>query len=666
MSAVTLQPPPAARLQATFQRLTRMAGLFALTVGALVLLGWAAHIPILKTAVSGGFAMKANAAVALTLLGAGLRLVAPLHASARSRLVGRGLVALTALIALVTLAEYAGLLHDGIDEALFREPPGTPGTGSPGRMSINAAFGFASCSVGLLILDVRPRVAAALGLLAMLDAVLALTGYAYDAKQLLGFAAHTRMALNAAIALGVAATGTVLAAVVRGALPVLAAPTPGGVAVRWLLPGILVVPLGLGWLELQAQRSQWLSTEVSDALFATAEIVLLMLLAWWAGVSLDRAARDHEAMEAARRKSERDYNRIIATIQDGIAAYDTERRIVFLNSKMASMLGYSTEEMLGHSIFDFLDAAARREMLAAVERREASQAETYELQAKHRDGSPVWLLVAATPVLDEGGQVAEVFVIATDITGRKKAELELQESARDLARSNAELEQFAYVASHDLQEPLRMVTSYLQLLSRRYQGKLDADADEFIGFAVDGAKRMQALIQDLLAYSRVGRRGREFQPVDCNSLMEQVQKGLRQAIEASGGKVTHDVLPTVLGDEVQLGQVLQNLVSNGLKFQRKGVAPEVHVAASRVENGWCFDVRDNGIGIQPEYFDRIFILFQRLHGIGEFEGTGIGLAICKKIVERHGGRIWVESEPGHGSTFRFTVPDPTPPRKLPA
>ena len=157
MSAVTLQPPPAARLQATFQRLTRMAGLFALTVGALVLLGWAAHIPILKTAVSGGFAMKANAAVALTLLGAGLRLVAPLHASARSRLVGRGLVALTALIALVTLAEYAGLLHDGIDEALFREPPGTPGTGSPGRMSINAAFGFASCSVGLLILDVRQR-----------------------------------------------------------------------------------------------------------------------------------------------------------------------------------------------------------------------------------------------------------------------------------------------------------------------------------------------------------------------------------------------------------------------------------------------------------------------------------------------------------------------------
>jgi light-regulated signal transduction histidine kinase (bacteriophytochrome) len=226
----------------------------------------------------------------------------------------------------------------------------------------------------------------------------------------------------------------------------------------------------------------------------------------------------------------------------------------------------------------------------------------------------------------------------------------------ELKRSNEELAQFANIASHDLQEPLRMVASYTQLLARRYRGRLDADADEFIAYAVDGASRMQRLIQDLLAYSRVGTAGGALTEVCSETALELALSNLHGAIEASGAQVTRDPLPVVRADELQLTQLFQNLVGNGIKYQNGG-APKIHVSAARnVAGRWAFSVRDNGIGIDPQYFDKIFGMFQRLHGREEFAGTGIGLAICKKIVDRHGGDITVESQPGEGATFSFTLP----------
>jgi PAS domain S-box-containing protein len=254
-----------------------------------------------------------------------------------------------------------------------------------------------------------------------------------------------------------------------------------------------------------------------------------------------------------------------------------------------------------------------------------------------------------------GSAVAHMTGIIEDTTERKLAEARLNRLLLELERSNKELELFAYVASHDLQEPLRMVSSYTQLLERRYSEKLDDDAREFIGYAVDGAIRMQRLINDLLEVSRVSTRGKPLERTDVGEILDNVRVNLSVAIEEAGALVTSDPMPIVPADAGQLEQLLQNLVGNGLKF-RNGERPVVHVAAIESEHHWEFSVRDNGIGIDQQYFERIFLLFQRLHAKGEYPGTGIGLALCKRIVERHGGRIWLESNPGEGSAFFFTIP----------
>jgi light-regulated signal transduction histidine kinase (bacteriophytochrome) len=227
---------------------------------------------------------------------------------------------------------------------------------------------------------------------------------------------------------------------------------------------------------------------------------------------------------------------------------------------------------------------------------------------------------------------------------------------QELARSNAELQQFAYIASHDLQEPLRMVTSYLQLIERRYKGKLDTDADDFIAYAVDGAIRMKTLINDLLTYSRVGTRSEAFQQMNAAVAVDRAIANLGMAIDESHAAVTYDPLPEIMADASQLAQLFQNLIGNALKFHGQN-SPIVHIQAIHQEDKWLFSVRDNGIGIDPEYTERIFALFQRLHNRAAYPGTGIGLAICKKIVERHGGQIWVDAKPNQGSTFYFTIPD---------
>jgi PAS domain S-box-containing protein len=278
-----------------------------------------------------------------------------------------------------------------------------------------------------------------------------------------------------------------------------------------------------------------------------------------------------------------------------------------------------------------------------------------EYRIRRRDGEFLDVSARGVPVLRADGSVREWVGICSDITERKRAEEDLIQRTKELERSNAELQQFAYVASHDLQEPLRVVANFTQLLAERYASQLDDDAREFIAFAVGGAVRMQHLIQDLLAYSRAGTQAKVLEPVDCNEALGRAVSNLRISIAENAALVSHDELPVILADATQLVQLFQNLIGNGIKFKGAN-PPRVHISAVLEGHDWIFSVRDNGIGIEAQYADRIFALFQRLHRPEEFSGTGIGLTICKKIVERHGGKIRVESEPGHGSTFLFSIP----------
>ncbi len=375
-----------------------------------------------------------------------------------------------------------------------------------------------------------------------------------------------------------------------------------------------------------------------------------------AASTIARDITESKRVEDALRVSEEQLRLVVENMPVLMDALDEEGNIIVWNRECERVTGFSAEEMVGNPDFNNLlypDPAYRSRMQAELAAK-GGDYRNWEWETATKDGQTctiAWSNISQYFPISGWSQ----WGIGVDVTERILAEQALAQKAEDLSRSNAELEQFAYVASHDLQEPLRMVTSYMQLLQRRYQGELNSNANEFIGFAVDGAMRMKVLINDLLAFSRVGTRGKPFEPVALEDVLKQVTEALQMVITENGANITHDPLPEVSGDETQLCQLFQNLISNGLKF-RGDAPPEIHIGARREEDQWLFSVRDNGIGIDTEYFDRIFIIFQRLHGKQDYPGTGIGLAICKKIVQRHQGRIWVESQPGQGSTFYFTLP----------
>ena len=354
------------------------------------------------------------------------------------------------------------------------------------------------------------------------------------------------------------------------------------------------------------------------------------------------------------RKSEEKYRNIVETANEGIGLIDNELKLTYVNKKIEDMIGYSSEEIIGKTMWDFISGDSKPIVKSILERG-LQDFESHELKFIRKDGSSLWAQVSAKPIFDSGGKFMGIMTMLTDITKRKEAEEILRLKMEELTRSNAELEQFAYVSSHDLQEPLRMITSYLQLLQRRYEGNIDEKADKYIHFVVDGAARMQNLINDLLEFSRVTTRASEPKPTDCEFVLNQVLANLETFIEENEATVSYCSLPEVMADSTQLVQVFQNLIINGIKFHNEE-APKIHISAERKANEWIFSVQDNGIGIDPQYSERIFEVFKRLHGKEEYPGTGIGLAICKKILERHGGRIWVESELGKGSTFYFTLP----------
>jgi PAS domain S-box-containing protein len=366
------------------------------------------------------------------------------------------------------------------------------------------------------------------------------------------------------------------------------------------------------------------------------------------------------------RHSEEQFRLLVDGVKDyAIFMLDRTGIVVSWNTGAEQIKGYRADEIIGRHFSCFypredIECEKPERELESATKDGRFEEEGWRLR---KDGSRFWASVVITALRDEAGVLRGFAKVSRDITKRIEAEaaerkrqaLELR--AAELKRSSDELRQLAYVAAHDLQEPLRMVTSYTQLLARRYKGRLDADADEFLSFAADGALRMKILVQGLLAYCRVETTGKDLIETSSAAALELALVKLRAAIEDSGGVVTHDPLPTVTADSVQLAQLFENLVGNAIKYH--GVdPPRVHVSAERSRDSeWIFSFRDNGIGIDSQYFGRIFIMYQRLHGQKQISGSGMGLAVCKKIAERHSGRMWVESSLGKGSTFYVALPD---------
>jgi PAS domain S-box-containing protein len=357
--------------------------------------------------------------------------------------------------------------------------------------------------------------------------------------------------------------------------------------------------------------------------------------------------------------------RIIESIADGVVVADCDGKFLLFNPAAKRCLGIGVtdiapdqwSEQYGTYFPDTVTPIPSVDLplMRALRGETVDSTEVFVRNPEVPDGR--WLYIIGGPLRDDSGVLRGGVVVLHDITEHKKADEHLLKTVAELKRSNDELQQFAYVASHDLQEPLRMVASYTQLLAKRYSGRLDADADEFMAYAVNGANRMQGMIRDLLAYSRAGTEGNAPHEISSENALQVALVNLQATITESRAVVTHDALPVIVTDENQLVQVFQNLVGNAIKY-RGAATPRVHVSASKNGGQECiFSVRDNGLGIDPRYFEKIFVLFQRLHGQTEFQGTGIGLTICKKIVERLGGRIWVQSQLGSGSTFLFALPD---------
>jgi PAS domain S-box-containing protein len=419
----------------------------------------------------------------------------------------------------------------------------------------------------------------------------------------------------------------------------------------WILP-----PAGFGKLSV--------IDEFSLSLFLVMGLFMSIVATLYRRNSLKISAYEQERSIYARSLLEASLDPLVTISADG--------KVTDVNEATIKATGLPRQKLIGTDFFEYFTEPEKA--LAGYKKVfQKGFVTDYPLTMRHKNGKLIDVLYNASVYKDARGNVLGVFAAARDVTLLKQAEAELrrhrdelealvkdrtaalEETNRELTRSNESLEQFAYVASHDLQEPLRVMSNYSQLLEKRYKDKLDQDANDFIDFIVDAASRMQRLITDLLAYSRLGRKDVSEAEVNFNEAVHKVLYSMSSTIESLNGAVTHDELPVLRAHETSIIQLFQNLIGNALKF-RGEEAPIIHVGVNKDKNEWIFSVKDNGLGIEPQYHERIFQIFQRLHSKERYSGTGIGLSICKKIVSNYGGRIWVESELGKGSTFYFTIP----------
>ncbi len=659
------------------------AACFAVMIAGVGIVGSAAGWTGLQDVAGDDAAMHAGSAVAI-MIGAIaiLALCLPMRV-AHQRGIQVASAGLIFTIGVLSLLHNAAHWIPSLDSTIVQL---SPRSAARGEMAASTAICVGLLAVIVAFFDVRmrrsPRSVEWLALVLIAISLVRWTGFLFGLRSTDGADGFYEMSLHSAaafVALGYAA----LAGRPDGPLvTVIRSSSPGGRMFRRIVPLTAVIVILLAWARVEGQKRGWFSMELGITLSATASLAMIIAIVWWQAVMADRFDDQRRVAEEQRRTAIQELaakqellQAVIDTASDGVIVADANGRFVEWNPAATRLIGLgASDQPIGewsahYGVFsDAGTTPFKSEDLAlalALKGEVVEDQEQFIRNASQPEGR--WISVSATPMFTSAGAIRGGVVILRDVHLRKAAEQQLlftkdqlerqvEERTAELVRSNEELKHFAYVASHDLQEPLRMVSSYVELLARRYSGKLDADADEFINFAVDGANRMKQLINDLLQYSRIGTKVGEKRATESDDVFSHVLDNLKVQIEECRAQVTREGLPTVHVDPRQFLQLLQNLISNSIKFHGEKPA-RIHVSARRDAGAWVFSVRDNGIGLDPKYAERIFGMFQRLHTREEYPGTGIGLAICRKIVERHGGTIRVESQPGQGATFIFTIPD---------
>jgi PAS domain S-box-containing protein len=632
----------------------KLVSLAVTAVGALVLLGWALNIELLTTLLPGLASMKANTALCFLFLGLALFLQSD-EVPWRRRL-SVSLTFIVLLISGLTLLEIIFSLNFGIDQLLFLDQSSSITTSAPGRMSGPTATSLVLLSSVVLFSNWLNGIIRQIPILvSMLIAGGVFISYPFSLVFGSSLFSYTGMAIHTAVLLIILSLILLFDRPVDGWLALIASRTPLGESTRSLLATTLLAPFLLGWLIFFGENAGWYAPGLARSTYVVTVMLLLSVIVIYNAQRLGEAERARSLLEIDFREVRSQLDSFVENSPAAVFIKDVSGSYKLVNRHFEQLVNKPRAQILDKKAAAIFVGPVLEAVLDSDRRViETKDTAVTEISVPFGEGQRTYLNTKF-PLLDINGEVHSIGGIWTDISGQKLLAENLDKKNSELEASNKELEQFAYVASHDLQEPLRMVSSYMQLLETRYRDKLDQDAKEFIDYAVDGANRMQRLIQDLLAFSRVGTRGRAPEPVQSSASLAEAMQNLKLRIDEAKAKITHDQLPELMADPNQLVQLFQNLIGNALKF-RSEKPPEISITVKPSGFFAEFAVKDNGIGFDPKHADRIFVIFQRLNTREQYEGTGIGLAICKKIVERHGGRIWVETQLGKGTTFHFTFP----------
>ena len=661
-------------LVARFEAVSRYFSLVVMVTGALVLLGYELGSPPLIRLGPTMAGMAANTAVAFLLLGLSLLLRTLGTGAAWRRPAAQLTAALALLLGGATLGEYRFDRDLGIDQWLFRDVLGLVQTDHPGRMAKGTAASIVLLAAALLLVHARQS-GLRLASLAMSIAVFIFSlvgiyamGFGQGAAGLYQIELYSGISYLAVVGLLLMAWAVLFTHVESGPLAILAAPGVGGRLARWLLPLTVVMPPVIGWLRLLADRAQLFPNEVGAALVGLATMTIFTAALWAAARSLERLDRTRTDAEAGLRRVSAYHRSLIEASVDPLMTISTEGKVADFNEASLKLVGLGREELLGSDFFQhFAEPGMAREVYQRVFA--DGRVRDCPLQVRAKDGGITPVSYNASVFRDETGQVAGVFAIARDVSELQKAGQALQELNTSLERrvlertasleaANKDLEGFSYSVSHDLRAPLRAIDSFSNILLEDYSDKLDAEGQRLLQTVRRNTDKMAQLIDDILAFSRAGRKDVVLVAIDMKQLVEEVLAELIPAAGARQIEVRIATLPSAQADKAMLRQVLVNLLSNAIKFSAKREQALIEISGADDAGGTSYSIRDNGAGFDPAYSNKLFGVFQRLHSTNEFAGTGIGLAIVKRIIDKHGGRVWAESQPDQGACFHFSLPNP--------